>query len=281
MLAVIGEMKPGVGIEPKVTLDTMTFTPSMAETWLARASRPNRKIKESVVDQYARVMTAGGWRINGEPIILDGVGRILNGYHRLNAVVRAGVPVQMLVVRGVADDAFATIDTGRSRTLPELAGMLGYDEARGLATAASLLWKFEKSGGTFATNQRPTNAESLEVISRHESQLVQSLAAGKKVEGMLGLGAATFCHAVFARVDQKRADDFFESLSTGENLQRGRAVLMLREILLADRASRRKMTPIYKLAIVFKAFIHEKNGTTVKFLRWRQVGPAKEAFPTL
>ena len=46
-------------------------------------------------------MQNGEWKLNGKSICFDWNGRLLNGQHRLSAVVRSGVPLTTLVVRGL------------------------------------------------------------------------------------------------------------------------------------------------------------------------------------
>ena len=57
----------------------------------------------------------GEWQLTGEAIKLDDEGRVRDGQNRLHAIVQAGTPVRSVVARGVSEDAFDVMDTGRSR----------------------------------------------------------------------------------------------------------------------------------------------------------------------
>lgn len=46
-------------------------------------------------------MQDGKWKLNGKTICFDRTGRLLNGQHRLSAVVRSGVSLTTVVVRGL------------------------------------------------------------------------------------------------------------------------------------------------------------------------------------
>lgn len=59
------------------------FDPDLAREYLPR-----------VVTRYARDMAAGRWVMNGEPLILDPEGNLLDGRHRLAAVIEARVAVR-------------------------------------------------------------------------------------------------------------------------------------------------------------------------------------------
>ena len=99
-----------------------TITPELAEVYLSRNAEGQRKINPNRVADYAADMGKGLWVANGEAVIFDDAGRLIDGQHRLSAIIRAGVPVEMLVVRGVEGKSFQTIDQGFSRTLKTLAG---------------------------------------------------------------------------------------------------------------------------------------------------------------
>jgi len=76
----------------------------------------NRKVTNSRVQEYAKEMTNGLWLYNGESIIISESGRLLDGQHRLLAIVESGVEVEIELVEGVPDsdggiDTFLTINT--------------------------------------------------------------------------------------------------------------------------------------------------------------------------
>jgi hypothetical protein len=61
----------------------------------------HRKIKQKKVDEYMQEMKDGKWALNGKALIFDSNGRLLNGQHRLSAVVQSDVPLTTVVIRGV------------------------------------------------------------------------------------------------------------------------------------------------------------------------------------
>ena len=83
-----------------LSVEVEIITPANAEAYL-RNNAKHRKIKQKKVDEYVNEMKDGKWRLNGKVIIFDSNGRLLNGQHRLHAVVQSGVPLTILVVRGV------------------------------------------------------------------------------------------------------------------------------------------------------------------------------------
>src|SRR3990172_8052075 len=75
-------------------------TPNPPREWL-RTNTHNRKLRDRAVADYARDMTAGHWTLNGEAIKFATDGTVLDGQHRLRAVIDSDVTVQMLVVVGL------------------------------------------------------------------------------------------------------------------------------------------------------------------------------------
>lgn len=76
------------------------ITPNQAGKYL-QLNTSNRKLRKTLVSQYARDMVSGNWRLTHQGIAFDCRGTLLDGQHRLAAIVESGLPVQMLVTRGV------------------------------------------------------------------------------------------------------------------------------------------------------------------------------------
>jgi len=90
--------------------------PSDAKSLLERNTN-NRKLRETVVDYYANEMINGNWVDNGDPIRIARSGRLLNGQHRLSAVVKAGVSLPFHFLSDLSEESFEQMDNGAKRTL--------------------------------------------------------------------------------------------------------------------------------------------------------------------
>lgn len=105
-----------------------TITPELAQIYLARNTKNYRRINQRTVEEYAKDMAAGRWAENGECIKFHADGRLLDGQHRLRAIIKAGCPIKMLVVHGItADDS--VIDVGRGRTARQIIEANGFSAA--------------------------------------------------------------------------------------------------------------------------------------------------------
>jgi hypothetical protein len=86
-------------------------SPAMALAMLA-GNVGNRQIRRAVVAQMAQDMRNGAWVLTHQGVAFAPDGRLLDGQHRLHAVVAAGVSVPMTVARNVPPDTFALMDGG-------------------------------------------------------------------------------------------------------------------------------------------------------------------------
>lgn len=94
------------------------ITPEMAKEWLDKQGL-NRPYKQAWVDQYARAMKAGEWKLTHQGIAFAKNGELKDGQHRLMAIIKANVPVNMMVTYGIDDDCMEFIDSGNIRKLSD------------------------------------------------------------------------------------------------------------------------------------------------------------------
>ena len=95
----------------------MTITPSMAMEWLENNIETNRTVRDSVVSKYARDMRNGNWKITHQGIAFNSDGKLIDGQHRLWAIVESNTPVEMYVSTGLDKDTEKLVDGGLVRTM--------------------------------------------------------------------------------------------------------------------------------------------------------------------
>lgn len=82
------------------THDAMTrirITPEMAAKWLEETNLQNRRLNEAKVKRFAEDIRSGNWSLTHQGIAFDTNGVLIDGQHRLWAIVEADVPVEMYV----------------------------------------------------------------------------------------------------------------------------------------------------------------------------------------
>jgi hypothetical protein len=94
----------------------VTITPEMATAWLENQNTHNRKLIQVNVDKFSKDMKEGRWQLTHQGIAFDDKNNLVDGQHRLWAVVLAGKPVTMRVFTGLAPEVVETIDVGTRRS---------------------------------------------------------------------------------------------------------------------------------------------------------------------
>jgi len=137
------------------------INPEKAQELLANNAH-NRKVTLSRVKEYASEMRNGMWAYNGEAIIVSVSGRLLDGQHRLLAVIEANVEIETELVEGVPDaedgvDTFLTINT-KNRSNVDALTIAGFkDRPQHIAKLMSLKETFDKQKLT----QKPSGMKLL------------------------------------------------------------------------------------------------------------------------
>jgi hypothetical protein len=270
------------------TIAIERLTPDAAAD-LLDANTINRNIRQRRVDQYARDMQAGHWQPVGEPIAISDAGRLLNGQHRLIAIMQAGVAIELPVLRGVAAEAQDVIDRGLTRSFSDVL-RLHYDQPSAVVMAAAVrqLHQYRtdatmgRTGGS-AIETSPT-APELAATYNAERGLANSVPTMQhcRRDGGIWLspGLLIAMHYVFGEIADSDGDLFFERLTYGDSLERGNPVLALRQMALRRPIG---ISPRMQAALSFKAFNYWRAQRHVELgaLQWRNRGPQPEAFPRL
>lgn len=115
-----------------------TITPELAERYL-QANTDNRKIRQRVVDAIARDMLNGDFVLTHQGIAFDADGLLIDGQHRLAACVKSGVPMTVMVTRGIDRSSAEAIDTGIKRTFQDGLNFSGkYEDSPALRNKATI-----------------------------------------------------------------------------------------------------------------------------------------------
>jgi hypothetical protein len=127
-----------------MTTEIREVSPALAAELLSK-NTANRAINKRAVARYAEAMQRGAWRIGNDAICVGLDGVLLNGQHRLNAVVESGVTVKMLFRSGVEQGDLFAMDQGNKRVGADIATLTGHAMTRSQSKALRLLgsdWSF-------------------------------------------------------------------------------------------------------------------------------------------
>ena len=251
-----------------------TVTPEWAEETLKK-NIGNRPLNIQHVDKLAKEMTKGRWKVNGDTICLNG-SRVIDGQHRLHAVMQSGITIETLVVEGLSSDVFDTKDVGKRRSAGDTLGVAGEQNACRLAAALILIDKYFT--GRVEKSVSYSNTEMEELLLKYPESR-QSIQTSMGTKGLITPSVLDACHYLFSRKDPVLADQFVDKVLRGISLTEGSPWYVLRERLVNNSLSKAKLKKPYLMALCIKAWNHARAGTTVKILKFSQDGANTEDFP--
>jgi hypothetical protein len=213
----------------KIKTQIKNITPAMAEKMLNEANTRtekgeflNRMISERRVRQLATAMNKGRWLVTHQGIALDTNGNLLDGQHRLWAVMRSGCTVPMAVTTGLpvgnrGNKTMDVLDIGKPRTVRTALHIShGYThrEAFVFAPATRYIASFvTKMAFTYTTQQ------CIDILGIYEPHIraIMNHIANTQREGKMPIAILSFYHAS----NPEKASKFAESYYRGENLEAG------------------------------------------------------------
>lgn len=273
--------RPMTATSPDVRVELIT--PAKAQNYLGQNTH-NRHLRQTAVDAYARDMSAGVWQWNGDGIKIATDGTLLDGQHRLAAIVQAGVPVRLLVTSGLPVEAQETMDTGIHRTFADALSLRGYANATSLGAVCRTVLTWERGGRYFGgggRNRRFTRNELSGVLDRYP-WIVDGMGTVNRLRRVgLPASAGGLAYWLFTPIDAGDAADFFERLISDEHHVSGHPITELRRVLTSTTlgGGNRRSNPTMIIGLTVKAWNRYRRGEQVKLLRFRVGGAQPEDFP--
>ena len=168
----------------------------------------------------------GRWKITGHGISLDPDGNVLDGQHRLMAIIAYGFPVETIVVIGIEPGAQQYMDTGRSRKISDILKMFdGVKNAGRTVATVRFLNVFDRGF------LQPGNLDDCrEVIKEYKKQFewISGVKPGQAPRTALFYAPLVWAHRNGL---PDEAEMFLQEMSTLEGLSAGSPVLALKHIL--------------------------------------------------
>lgn len=262
-------------------VELVTITPELAHDWLGFNTH-NRPLRGRTIAAYTADMAAGDWQWNGESIKFAADGTLLDGQHRLAAIVEAKTDVPMLVIRGLPNETQDTVDGGVKRKFSDvlqLRGETAYSTLAAVIRRVSV-WETVRRmvGGSFV----PTNAQMLQTLARYPYLREQTRSAeqvARKCE--LPASIIGFCMWLFGQLPdaEEDVDFFFARLADFQGLAKGDAIYELRNALESSRSVRGERSETFLTAITIKAWNAYRSNKPVGLLKFKVGGARPEKFP--
>ncbi len=268
-----------VPVTESPNLEVEQISPQAARELLT-ANTHNRNLRSPRVAQLAEAMRRGEWELNGETIKVAEDGTLIDGQHRLQAVVESGVSIETLVVRDLPPEAQDTVDTGRRRRLADVLAIEGYPDSHALGAALSILHRHRmRTRIDYSHGGAPTTQQALELIAA-EPDIQESVRVARRVTKQVGgpIGVFSALHYVFCEIDPEATEEFYARLADGADLPKDDPLLHLRNQLAKPRQDRNySQSPLNIAALTIKAFNLRRAGRRINLLSFRN----NEKFPEI
>lgn len=251
-------------------------TPEIASDFLSK-NTSNRPLSMKHVQSLAGSIERGEWMFTGESIKMSESGCLLDGQHRLSAVVMSGEPIEILVITGLPDESFHAIDVGgKKRGLSDVLAIAGEKNYTVLSSALNVIKAWEVNQEQIISYGQFSSQQVEEVLSRHpDIRIHASIRDG--VKAMMHPSLACALSYLFSLVNADKNEIFFDKLQHGIGLEKGSPILLLRDRLFLNKSSKSKLPKREIAALVIKAFNAFEQGKTMGVLRWAE----NEKFPLI
>ena len=246
------------------SIEILSVTPGLAKEWL-RTNSHNRRLRKNDIFNYARDMAAGKWLMNGESIKFSATNQLLDGQHRLHAVVQSGVTVPMLVITGLPPETQATMDSGIKRTTADAFSLDGKSNAPALAAILKRIWLWDQGDYKFSANYKPTTAECAELLEQRP-EIYRSVEIAVRIHQTfkyIPQSATGTAHHLFSRIAADEAVWFFARVGDGADLVAGHPVLTLRNRILSERDDRRSIKDWRYMAYLVRTWNAVRTGRSL------------------
>lgn len=262
---------------PYIKASVVLIDSTRAKAIIAKNTENQRTVKSTNLNKLISCMRGGRFVLNGESIVISNTGRLLNGQHRILAVIDTGVPIWTVLVEGIPDEYFATFDSGSIRMFSDALKISGDDHTHHLSTSVMRLCEYLHDA-PMGEGKGYSHAELWGVRADHPG-LLDSVRAcsGGKLSQVIATSRCAWLHYLVKQQYDEKCTVFFEKLADGTLLESDSPIWQLRNRLMADRAAARKLSTREVLALLIKAWNYHLAGKPLRVLRWS----AGERFPVL
>jgi hypothetical protein len=234
----------------------------------------NRKVSEKVVNMYAKDMMEGRWKVNtGDTIRISKTNRLLDGQHRLLAIIKSNKTIEFTFAYNIEDSVFDVIDTNKTRSKNDVFTIEGIPNSSHASSIINAYLSFKKGNSTnegksstgitntIVLEEYKSNPEHWQDVVKFSVKIYNSFAK------ILPLATIGSFYALFYDINPINAREFFNQVGTGENITNN-SISLLRKVLLNDKISSRKIVVRHKNALIIKSWNAFRKNEQFKSLRF-------------
>ena len=253
-------------------LAIIDVTPEKAREILAKQNTRNRSIRYTQVKKIATDIIEERWKLTSQPISIDTNGVLIDGQHRLAAVVESGKTIKMLFATECEPDTFDVIDTGLGRTAADVVGLAGAKYGPLIAAGVKTTALYEEyPDRIWQNNISSTHSKICALYNKNPEFYNQIACLTDRIRKTCNKINPTAIF-VLLNVASKNGyaidyvyENFLSKLATGENLQKGCPILAYRQALFNGlKPPLNRNLQQYSVACMIKCFNYYQNGVFLK-----------------
>jgi hypothetical protein len=224
-----------IGGNGSMKIELRTITPAIASKMLEKNTK-NRRVNDARVKQYCHDMANGTWELSPTPISFDSKGELLDGQHRLLAIVMSKTTVRMFVAYDVPGDA--VFDQGLPRSSADSLYLRGkidkiYSNTQVFAVVNRYLCILR------GVHSSITDADKLDVIDEHGDDILEAIRLsrvgapkGRACCSSAGVRTGIFA-ALIRGVSPNKLEPFCRSANTGfiGSISESAAIVLRNQVL--------------------------------------------------
>lgn len=266
-------------------IEKVFVSPEMAAKMLVKNTN-NRRLDPARITRYANDITNGRWVADtGELIKLDSEGNVLDGQHRLSAVVRSGKGIWIHLATGVASEVFDVIDSGKSRSVADVLTIAGVPNAHKVSAFVQAYnqMRFTKLRAHKTSIESAMTAKMVLKFYQENAKWVDDVVHKStnfysQFQRVWNSGEVTLFYALLTDADQRLGYEFMRQLCQGVDITNDTIILM-RNRLIADKVNvAKQMLNSHRRALIIKAWNAFYLGKTLKVIKYN---PEVEEYPKI
>lgn len=263
-------------------ISQVTMTPEWASRILEQNTH-NRSVRPAIVRQIARDIVCGRWLLTPQTVSIAIDGRLIDGQHRLMAIITAGEAVQMMLATDCPPECFTAIDTGQSRTPGDILKIEGVSNGTTVGSIIRLVHLYQTCPEIIWVGSRAliSKQEILEIYRADSDawdrvvRLATGFAKAPCVQTS-AIGAFLYLYQSSATSDtddERLSVDYLKLYSTGEMLSAGNPILALRNWQAVQWKIAQVKRPQTQLACHIKAYRYWKEEVHLKCFKQPHIPP--------
>tara|TARA_R100000734_G_scaffold18786_2_gene16544 strand:- start:26 stop:859 length:834 start_codon:yes stop_codon:yes gene_type:complete len=223
----------------QISTQIENITPDFAIDVLTTKNINNRSIKPANLNRLITAIDNGQWVVTHQGIAFDDNGYLLDGQHRLEAIVKTGKTLPMMVTRNISAKIFNCIDTGTARSAADSLFIEGCTQPSRVAAGIKVYILYQRyPKGNWSNVINPTHLEIFDNYIKNKEIwdfIVKEINVCHKKFHFFTLSVAIAMYKLIKdnNYDEKICEKFWKQISEGANLEIDNPILSFRHQMMS------------------------------------------------